>query len=803
MDLPAVSNEAPEAPAGGGRWDRIRRYASARIIRPGLARAPYDKAILLACMSLACGCLALLLSGVEPFGAEPFVGGGGKRISRLGTGALFVTLATALWALGVAAIAGRRARWWLAAVAVTSTAVAGCLHARILRLARLWSDVLTPFPSMDLDVATVPPWALYAASLSMLAAAAVLLVPLRRLATRPVRYALAVTVPVWSALLLWLSLPHDPNPWPSFLEPRADVVEQLTLPPSAVSLDLISSFLATALLGGLGVLALLTAPEVADASATTARAAARSRPAHVRGVLVGLVLGKAVFLAFGFAGKFGHRGPNQTWDHGVWGQWVFVVVLVLLACLVRERTRARPLTAGHWGPVTALLVIGFALPGLVIVALPYFQGVATTLLPGPWQDPVTSHVQDALPHLIRLSPLATAVSAGAVGAVLLARGARTDGAVLAASACLVALPFGVQLALWGFGSRAGRALVSVTLLDTAVTAAVLVALAYGAVRRRGSPQAGDLLVALLASALLAFSLEGFISENIQAQLFVYMLIAPVVWRFAVDTRDELRRPVGRTVLSMTVWSVLLAVSALALSMGIVHEQWNTEQRPQWRLIAVPLLFVLLCRRTPEHRNPAPGWRAAPVPDAGRTEPVRVYVVGALVGLVLVGAGARALEKSTAVPRVERAAYRVTTPVPVGWTPYNCPNAREAEVVGLSLVVDGAASPTASAEVLAGNGGTEALRTQLGQCPAIAEWVKAAWQDPGCSGGVSQDVRPVEVAGRRGGEYFRAGVGVLRCVRWQVGSSDRFIVAFDYRSPDGTMRPAVDAVMRGITFEGIE
>lgn len=801
MDPSAVPNETPGAPAVGGRWDRIRRFAAARVIRPGLARAPYDKAILLACVSLASGCVALLLSAVQPFGAEAFVGGGDRRISRSGTGALFVTLATALWALGVAAIATRRARWWLAAVAVTSAAVAGCLHARILQLARLWSHVLTPLPSVDLGIATVPAWALYAASLSILASAAVLLVPLRRLTTHPVRYALAVTVPVWSALLLWVSLPHDPNPFPSFLHPGAKAVEQLTLPPSAVSLDLIDSFLATALLGGLGVLALLTAPEVADAGVTTARAAARSRPAHVRGVLVGLVLGKAVFLALGFAGRFGHRGANQTWDHGEWGQWVFALVLALLACLVRERNRARPLAAGHRGPVTALLVIGFALPSLVIVALPYFQAVATMLGPGRWQDPVTSHVLDALPHLIRFSPLATAVAAGAVGAVLLARGTRTDGAVLAASACLVALPFGVQLALWGFGRRAGRALVSVTLLDTAVTALVLAALAYGAIRRRGSPQADHLLVPLLASTLLAFSLEGFISENVQAQLFVYTLLAPVVWRFAVDTRDELQRPVGRVVLSMAVWSVLLAVSAIALSMGIVHEQWNTEQRPQWRLIAVPLVFVLLCRRTPESRSPAPGWRAAPVPGPARTEPARVYVLGALVGLVLVGVSARAMEKSTAVPQVERAGYRVSTAVPVGWQPYNCPATPEAEVVRLSLSVDVAASLPFPAEVIAGNGSTEVLRTQLKECPAIDAWVKAAWNDPGCSGGASQELRPVEVAGKPGGEYVRAGVGVLWCVRWQVGSSDRFIAAFDHRTPDGTMRPAVDSVIRGITFEG--
>ncbi|MEU4358837.1 hypothetical protein [Streptomyces virginiae] len=803
MDESAVSTETPGPPAGGGRRDRIRRYAAARIIRPGLARAPYDKAILLACVSLASGCVALLLHGVPLLGTEVITGSGGRRLSRAGTVALFVTLATALWALGIASIAARRARWWLAAVAVTSAAVVGCLHVRILRLARIVSRILTPFPSVDFGIVTVPPWALYAAALSMLASAAVLLVPLRRLTAHPVRYAMVVSVPVWSALLLWAGLSHDPNPLPSILNVGAEATEQLTAPPSAVSLDLLSNFLYISLLGGLGLFALIAAPEVADANVTTARAAARWRPSHAHGVLVALVLGKAVFLGFGFAGTFGHRGGNQTWDQGVWAQWALVAVLVLAACLVYGRTRARPLASGHLGPVTVLLVVGFGLPSLVIVALPYFQGVATTLLPGLWQDPVTSHVQDAIPHLIRFSPLVTVVATGTVGAVLLARGARTDGAVLAASSCLVGLPFGVQLALWDAGERAGRALMSVTLLDTAVTLAVIVVLVYGAVRRR-TPQPHDLLVVLLASTLLAFSLEGFIPETVQSQLFAYVLLLPVVWRFAVDTRDEQRRPVGRVVLSMAAWSILLAVSALALAAGFDQAQWNTEQRPQWRLIAIPLAFVLLCWRVPAPARPSPGWRAAPPPSDDRTEPVRVYLLGALVGLVLVGATAQALVRSVAVPQVERGRYRVSTPLPAGWKPVPCPSAPDAapdaEVMALVLPVANVVPLRDSAAVFAGNGRTEALRTQLERCPVINAVVKGVWTDPGCTGAASKVLHAAEVAGMKGGEY-RMGSGVMQCVRWKVGSSDRFIVAFDGEAPDSGPRPTVVEAMRGITFEG--
>ncbi|MFD4246915.1 hypothetical protein ACFWP3_35795 [Streptomyces sp. NPDC058525] len=269
MEASAVSNATPESAPGNGWRDRLRRYAAARIIRPGLARAPYDKAILLACVSLAGGCLALTLSGMEPLGSEAFVGvKGNRRLSRAGTVCLFVTLATALWALGIAAIAARRPRWWLAAVAVTSAAVVGCLHVRIWRLARMTSHFLTPYPSVDFGVDAVPPWALYTASLSVLAAAAVLLVPLRRLTAHPVRYAMAVTVPVWAALLLWAMLPHHPNPLPPMLHVSDAVKEQLTSPPSAVGLDLLTNFLSTSLLGGLGVLALIAAREVADANVT-------------------------------------------------------------------------------------------------------------------------------------------------------------------------------------------------------------------------------------------------------------------------------------------------------------------------------------------------------------------------------------------------------------------------------------------------------------------------------------------------------------------------------------------------------
>ncbi|MFF3838168.1 hypothetical protein [Streptomyces sp. NPDC001930] len=751
-------------------------------------------------MSLVSGCVALVLHGVPLLGTEVLTSTGGRRLSRVGTVSLFVTLATALWAMGIASIAARRARWWLAAVAVTSAAVVGCLHVRILRLARMLSRILTPFPSVDYAIVTVPPWALYVAALSMLAPAAVLLVRLRRLTAHPVRFALVVSVPVWSALLLWAALSHDPNPLPTFLHVGAELREQLTAPPSAVSLDLLTNFLYTSLLGGLGLLALLAAPEVADANVTTARAAARWRPAYTLGMLVALVLGKAVFLGFGFAGAFGHRGGNQTWDRGTWTQWALAAVLVLAACLVYGRTRTRPLASGHLKPVTLLLVVGFGLPSLVAVALPYFQGVATTLLPGFWQDPVTSHVQDAIPHLIRFSPLVTVAAVGTVAAVLFARGARTDGAVLAAASCLVGLPFGVQLALWDAGERAGRALVSVTLLDTAVTLAVIVVLVYGAVRRR-TPQSHDLLVVLLASTLLAFSLEGFIPETVQSQLFAYLLLLPVVWRFAVDTRDEQRRPVSRVVLSMAIWSVLLAVSALALAAGIEQAQWNTEQRPQWRLIAVPLAFVLLCRRMPAPARPSPGWRAAPPPGDDRTEPARVYLVGVLVGLVLVGATAQALVRSVAVPQVERGRYRVSTPLPAGWNPVPCPSGPDAEIMALVLPVAKADPPRISAYLIAGNGSTEALRTQLARCPEINKVLDGMWTDPGCTGAASKEHAAV-VAGMKGGEY-RTGSEILQCARQKVGSSDRFIVAYDGKATASGPRPTVVEAVRGIAFEGVD
>ncbi|GGU65993.1 hypothetical protein GCM10010274_63320 [Streptomyces lavendofoliae] len=786
-----VTESFPEPAPDGEDWrERLRRYAASRIIRPGLARPPYDTAIVLGCVSLACGCAAVLLAGSDVLGTEA-LGTSGRQLSRAAIVAILLVLATAVWALGIAAITARRApRLWLAALAMSSAGVAASVHTAALQIARALSHLLTANPSVDFGIITVPLWALVAASVSILAAAAVLFIPLRHLAAHPKAYGLLVSAPVWSALLIWAGLSHVGNQLPSGLSLSAAATERLSAPPATASLYFLSGLLLLGLLGGLRVLALLAAAEVADANVTVAQRSARWRPLGATAVVVGLVVAKVVFLGLGFAGVFGDDGTGETWDRGFWGQWVLSVLLVTLACLGYLAARARPLRAGHFGPISTLLVVGFGLPGLVLMALVYFHAATGALLPGPWQGRLSDHVMNAVVVLAHFTPLGTVVVTGVAGLVMLARRGRTDGAVLAVAAFAVGLPVAVQIALID-GTPITRSLLSLPILDAVVTAALLVALVTAALRPHRALPAQDLLVILVMSSLLSFAVDAFVPEGIQAWLFAVILLAPVVWRFAVDTREEQQRPIHRTVLSLTGWSMVLAVSSLALAHGFGHENWGTEDRLTWRLVAIPLAFVLLCRRSLPAREPARGWRAGPTPGDRPPESRYVYAAGALVAILLVSAASLGLAKSLEVPRVKRGQYLVSTTLPDNWFPAQCPSEGDAEMVLLVLENEQAA-------IVAGHGSRDGLESAGRNCPDVDQIAKDVLKNPNCTGVVTAGARPIEAGGMPGAE-FHANNGVIRCAHWKADGIERFVVAIDEKPGLQGMRPALTSAIEGITF----
>lgn len=458
-----ISQETPEASGGHGPWQaRLRQYAAERIIRPSLARPPYRAAIRLCCVSLALGCVSVLSAFWSPRWTEPLIGSGGKRLSVVGIVSLLVALASAVGALGVITAGARRARLWLAVIAVTSVGVVASVHAGALKTARSLGILLSAYPSVGFEIVTVPMWALVVASLSMVAAASVLLLPLARITAHPVRYGLIVSAPVWTVLLIWACLSHDPNRLPAQLLLSAAGRERLDAPPSAAALQLLNDYLFMAVAGAVFIFSLLTAVEVSDANVTTAKQTVRWRHAAPRSLLVAFLLAKATFLALGFAGVFG-ASQALVWDPGVWGEWVVAGALVSLACWGYARSRSRPLTAGHLRPITTLLVIGFGLHRLMILALPYFQAVSTAVLPGSWQDRVTEFVMKAALRTAHHDLQGTVIACGLVGLVLLAKGRRTDGAFLAVSVFLVGLPLAVQMV----DPPISNSLVSLPVLDVA------------------------------------------------------------------------------------------------------------------------------------------------------------------------------------------------------------------------------------------------------------------------------------------------------------------------------------------------
>ncbi|RSS57391.1 hypothetical protein [Streptomyces sp. WAC01280] len=617
--------------------------------------------------------------------------------------------------------------------------------------------------------------------MSILAAAALLLVPLRPLTAHVVRYGLLVSVPAWSSLLVWACLPHTDNPLPAVvrLGIPASAAESLSAPPSAAALQVLMSLLVFGLLGGLQVLA-LAATEVADANVTVARRSSGWRFLSAGPVVSVLVLAKAAFLGLGFAGFFGHHRVGETWDRGYWAPWVLSVVLVVLACTGHLAARARALQGRLLGPVTTLLVVGFGLPGLVFMVLVLFQAAANALLPGLWQVEVRDHIYQAGLFLTRFAPLATVVVAGAVGLTLLARRARSDGAVLAVAAFAVGLPVAVQIALAATPKMIEdrtpitRSLLSLPILDAVVTAALLVAVVVAAVRPRRALPARDLLIILVASSLLSFAVDAFIPESIQARLFVVALIGPVVWRFAVDTRGEQQRPVYRTVLSMAAWSVLVAVSGLALAQGYGPEQWGAENKLQWRLVAIPLAFVLLCQRSQ--------------PSA---EPRLLYAAGALTAVLVASAVGFALVRVLEVPREERGAHLVSTTLPDNWLPGQCRSEGDAEVV--MLVPD-----DKQAFISAGHGRASDVALTLAKCDIAGKGIQGVLKDPHCTGATTAGTRIIAAAGMSGVE-FRSAAGVIVCVHWKADGIERFVTVEDWTPGLQQTRPAVTAAIEKITF----
>ncbi|MCX4561690.1 hypothetical protein OHA02_36620 [Streptomyces phaeochromogenes] len=739
-------------------------------------------------MSLASGCVTVLSTLWALSWSEPLIGSGGKRLSVVGIITLLVALATALWTLGVIAAGARRARLWLSAVALTSMGVAASVHAGALGTTQSLGLLLADYPSVNFKIAIVPLWALVVASASMVAAASVLLVPLARIAAHPVRYGLIVSVPAWAVLLIWAFLSHDPNPVPSALRLSKAGTERYGAPSSATSLALLNDYLSLALVGAVFFVSLLAAVEVSDANVATAKQAARWRPHQARGMLIAFLLAKVAFLCFGFAGVFGGRQAAEVWDHGFWGQWVVSAVLVALGCVVYVRAHARPLVAGHLRPITVLLVIGFGLDGLIIMTLPYLQATSVAFLPVRWQAAAVDVALGPVLFVDRYGPLCTIAVAGVVGLVLLVTGQRTDGAVLAVSAFVVGLPLAVQI----LDAPIGRALVSLPILDVTVTVAVLLALGIAKVRPSRALPAHELLVVLVASGLLAFAVDAFLSEAVQRRFFPLVLLAPVVWRFAVDTRDERRRPPSHTVLSMVGWSVVLAMSGLALALGIKHDLWSVEDRFDWRLIVVPLAFVLLCRRVSLPEPVSPGWRGTPEQSASWGEPRWAYALGALVSLALVCCAGSAFSRSIAVPQVERADHRVSTPLPEDWAPMQCKRTGDAEVLVL------AAPPDSPAYVIAGYGTKEAVWATLRNCKE-GDDQELLLKGPLCAHPELASGRTLSVAGMPGAE-IRAGSNIVRCAHRLTGTGEKFLIAKDVQDKSGGLRKEVVAVIDGIVFE---
>ncbi|MFB7000165.1 hypothetical protein ACFCXF_27700 [Streptomyces virginiae] len=463
---------------------------------------------------------------------------------------------------------------------------------------------------------------------AMAVTAAGVLLPWRFLSARPVVGGLLISLPVWVALLVWAVIPHAAS-IPLDSVPLGDMEERLTASPSVASLEELLTFSLMALLGALPVAALLAALEAADASVTVARRAVR-RSITPASVTV-LLLAKLTFLGLGFAGLFGAQARGEDWDRGTWHQWALATLLVTLGAAAYKAAWKRPILARHERKVSLLIVAGLGFAGLMLLTLALVMAIGGPYWAGPWYWNVYHWVHDTEAPLRKFELATFACIVGIFGLALIVRRSWSSGALLALAAFAVSFPVGLQQIL---AHTPTRVLISLPFIDAVVTIAALLTLLVTLVRPRMGPPPGDLLTVVVASTLICFGVERLIPDSIESGLFLAFLITPVLWRFTVDTREEMQRPARLTIFSMGAWSALLTVSSCALLLGVDRDAWSPNEHLQWKLLLIPLVFTLLCRKAEaEPRESASGWEGSSI--AGRTVETRLaYTFGALGAAIL-------------------------------------------------------------------------------------------------------------------------------------------------------------------------
>ncbi len=679
-----------------GPVGRVRRYFGDRLIRPGIAEAPYDTSIRLGAAALVSAGLAIVAGVYEIGPTEPQVWFYSTPIADATVVLTLVSLALGAWSVATVASVAKNARPLLAATALLTCGVSFSVVDGATRLARSIAAVSKDLPSFRVEWSPVPSWMLGLMVASSLVPAIWLLMPAGRPSRSPVTTGFLISVPLWITIAVWVWSSHTTNVIPFHLATglEADVAATLRAPRSASALRLFSGVAAAGLSGWLVILILLSGSEFARAQISLAGRLARLRVLRRRGTVIALAVLVLVVLALGYFGVFGSTSTG-IWRAGSVWQWSYCALMAAIGAVAMRWETRHPIAPGGLRSTVAVAIAVLGLPSVVLLCGSLLQLVVGPIIGGNW----AATALDWGLWFQRFNSLAAVVLVAVMTGLRLRSDRRlTTGTTFGVAFVIWGLPSAVQVAVGNHRTSSDQLLASPQRLVVFVCVAVLVA----AVRVRDIGTVAPLLVqTLIGSVISAFGIDALLSGTPATAAAVLLVILPVAWRFLVDTREEREKPAWKSVLAMATWATLISLAAFTIGAGAGIGLWDSGSRVEWNLLIVPLTFALLCQIEPVAHPVGPGWKGgvpATVRPAGG--PAR-FAAGAVAAAVIAASAILSIAKVP--PAVARPpGHQLTITVPSGWTPGQC-DRPDSEIASIN-------SSDHKTVVIVANASEQALRT---------------------------------------------------------------------------------------------
>lgn len=404
---------------------------------------------------------------------------------------------------------------------------------------------------------------------ALAAAAALAVVPQRMAERHPWRIASLAATPFAVGLLVWASIGGRALLLPDgVLLPARDAYAQATI----TFVGTLAAAAGILLLWSL-VLSTRQARDIGEGMADVQK--------RVPTVLTALLVAKVIWLVMAYTGT-GLEATVESSTADGWVAWIIGALLVAAAVWWLAGRGAPPPT--DYENREALRTIGFGYAGgpIAAVAVALVAAIAAVL----WTLEPGARLNDLLGWLIGSDPpvalwVVVGVSAiTLVGAVILWwRGARSAAWIAAAVVGVWAAPRAIELTTRILGTPEPIDAPSLVTIDTLVTAAVVVGVAW---RRSGAGVNTEILtLVLVVSTLIAHPLGIMPAGWQDGSPFYLLLVYPLAYTYLFDSvwlneLDEVIRP-GRVLRTVSIAALLVVTTSMLVLLDRVGPGFETAE----------------------------------------------------------------------------------------------------------------------------------------------------------------------------------------------------------------------------------